>query len=123
MKTKPNIRLSIGFKYSVVKIEIDPNGPSFEEVIEIITEGKQGICSTKLVEIYNVESVKPTIRTLKGNLEAAFRKSLSSITGSGWSVKSFDTMFGIAHTMKADRGSSYIPTPIQLSNSKCAVHE
>ncbi len=51
MKTKPNIRLSIGFKYSVVKIEIDADGPSFEEVIEITTQGKHGICSTKLVDI------------------------------------------------------------------------
>ena len=68
MKTKPNIRLSIGFKYSVVKIEIDADGPVFEEVTEITTQGKQGICSMKLVEIYNVESVKPTVRNLKGNL-------------------------------------------------------
>ena len=61
MKTKPNIKLSIGFKYSVIKIAIDADAPSFEEVTEVTTTGKQGICSTKLVEIYNVESVKPTI--------------------------------------------------------------
>ena len=121
MKTKPNIMLSIGFKYTAIKIEIDPDAPSFEEVAEITTTSSNGICSTKLVEIYNVESVKPTILNLKGNLEDAFRKSLSGKTGSNWTIKSFDTMFGKAHTMKADRGSSYIPSPIMLANPKCGL--
>ena len=122
MKTKPDIRVSIGFKYSVIQIEIDPDGPSFEEVIETTTTGRTGVCSTKLVEIYHVESVKPTILNLKGNLEAAFRKSLTTITGSGWSVKSFDTMFGKAHTMKADRGSSYIPTPTKFNSQSGLIN-
>ena len=30
-------------------------------------------------------------------------------------------MFGIAHTMKADRGSSYIPTPTKLANPKSGL--
>ncbi len=120
-RTKPNIKLNIGFKYTVVKIEVDADAPTFEEVTDVTTQGKQGICSTFFVEIYSVESVKPTIRNIKGNLESAFRKSLDSITGSGWSVKSFDTMFGKAHTMKADRGSSYIPTPTKLANPKSGL--
>ena len=122
MKTKPNIILSIWFKYTVIKQEVDADAPAFEEITEITTEGKKkGICSTKLVEIYKAESVKPTIINSKANLESSFIKSLDKITSSGWSVKSFDTMLGKAHTMKADRGSSYIPTPAKLSNPKSGL--
>ncbi len=41
MNKKPNIRLSIGFKYTVIKIEIDADAPAFEEVTEVTTTRKQ----------------------------------------------------------------------------------
>ena len=35
MKTKPKIRLSIGFKYSVIHTRIDPDALAFEDVTEV----------------------------------------------------------------------------------------
>ena len=40
MKTKPNTKLIIGFKCTVVKAEVDADTPSFEEVTEVTAQGK-----------------------------------------------------------------------------------
>jgi len=73
MKTKPNIRLVVGFNYQVVKIVTNADYPNPDTVEE--EEVKSGVCSTTIIEIYNIESVKPTLLNLKANLEFAFNKS------------------------------------------------
>ncbi len=66
MKANRNIRLSRGIKYSVSKVEIDAGaGGNLEEVVEVKTEGKKAVCSTKLITIYDIEIVKPAISDLK----------------------------------------------------------
>ena len=78
LKTKPNIRLVVGVSYQVSKMVINADNDD-PDTVEEVEEIKVGICSTKLVEIYNIESVKPTITNLKSNLEFAFNKSLEKI--------------------------------------------
>ena len=75
MKTKPNIRIVVGLKYLVIKHTTNSDNPD-PDTVEAVEEVRSGICSTKIVEIYNIESVKPTISKLKANLEFAFNKSL-----------------------------------------------
>ena len=77
MKTKPNIRLVVGFKYQVVKIVINADNPD-PDTVEEEEEIKPGVCSTTIVELYNIESVKPTILNLKANLEFAFNRSFEN---------------------------------------------
>ena len=67
MKTKPNIRIVIGLNYQVVKIVINADNPD-PDIVEAEEEVRSGICATKIVEIYNIESVKPTLSNLKANL-------------------------------------------------------
>ena len=75
MKTKPTIRIVVGLKYQVMKLVINADNPN-SDTVEQEEEVRAGICSTKIVEIYNIESVKPTLSNLKANLEFAFNKSL-----------------------------------------------
>jgi len=71
---KPNIRLVGNLTYTLVKIVINTDNPN-PDTVEEEEEVRSEICSTKIVEIHNIESVKPTILNLKSNLEFAFHKS------------------------------------------------
>ncbi len=51
-----------------------------------------------------------------------FQKSLESLTGSSWSLKRFDSLFAVTHTLVAARkGGSYLATPPQLAHPKCGL--
>ena len=75
MKTKPNLRLVVGLNYQVVNVVINTDNPD-PDTVEQEEEVRSGICSTKIVELYNIDSVKPTISNLKANLEFTFNTSL-----------------------------------------------
>ncbi len=49
LKTKHNSRLTGGLTYSVIRVQIDAEGPDPEEVEEVVTDSKPGICSTTFV--------------------------------------------------------------------------
>ena len=124
MEQKPNIKLKLGFTYTVVKIVIDADNEDPLTVVGNEQEPLKGICSTTNVSIYNIASVKPSINDLKGQLEFSFQKSLETISGSSWSLKRFDTIFATTHSLDAGRkkkGGSYLPTPTQLAHSKCGL--
>ena len=121
MAKKPNIKIYLGYKYQVTKISIDVNGEDPDAVEEVKGPAKKGSCMTKPVNIYNVASVKANVKALKEELEHKFMKSLQSLSGSNWSIKRFDSMYAVAHTLSAARGGSYLPTPAKLSNPKCGL--
>ena len=54
MKTKPNIRIVVGLNYQVVKIVSNTDNPD-PDTVEHEEEVRAGVCSTKIVEIYNIE--------------------------------------------------------------------
>ncbi len=69
MKTKPNIKINVGFTYQVIKSEIDLNGSFGEMEVRQVGKPKPGACKTRQIELYNIESVKPSILNLKDNIE------------------------------------------------------
>jgi hypothetical protein len=117
---KPNIKIYVGLKYQVVKTTIDADNEDPDTVEAVQSPPKKGACKTSAVSIYNAVSVKPSINSLKGELEHKFQKSLEQLTGSNWSIKRFDSLFAVAHTLPAARkGGSYLETPVQFANPKC----
>ena len=41
--------------------------------------------------------------------------------GSNWSVKRFESLFAVAHTLRAPRSSSYIATSLRYAAHKCGL--
>ena len=121
MKKKKNIRLALGGKFQVVKLEIDATNDDPDTVEEVATASESRLFQIRNVQIYNIESVKPTIKNLKSDFEAGFQRSLNKLVGSGWTVKRVDSIFAITHTLKAARGSSYLPTPARYAHPKCGL--
>ena len=89
----------------MVKTTIDVNGEDPDTVEAVQGPAKKGICMTKPVSIYNAASVIPSIKSLKEELEHKFMKSLEQLTGSNWSIKRFDSLFAVAHTLPAARAA------------------
>ena len=121
MKKKKNIRLALGSKFQVVKSKIDANNDDPDTVEEVQTQSQSRSFRISNVQIYNIESVKPTIKNLKTAFETGFQKSLDKLEGSGWTVKRIDSLFAVTHTLKAARGSSYLPTPERWKHPKCGL--
>ncbi len=61
MEKKPNIKINLGLKYTVVKITIDATNPDPLTAEEAESEPLKGVCNTKAVSIYNTASVKPSV--------------------------------------------------------------
>ena len=118
----PNMKLYIGIEYTVIKqtIDLEDNDPD-EINMKQVGDPKPGAARTKPVNIYTVESIKPTIKGLRGELERKLYKSLDSLVGSNWSIKRITNLFANTHTLKAGRGSSYLPSPPKYSNAKCGL--
>ena len=121
MKTKPNIKLTLGCSFQVVNTKIKADNEDPDTVEEEVVDVQRTIYETKPVQLYNAESVKPTIKNLKAQMQNGFNKALDKMKGSGWSVKRIDTLFAVTHTLKAARGSSYIITPAKWRNPKCGL--
>ena len=121
MKNQPNIRLALGGKFQVMKSRVDTDNEDPDTADEVEVESAQRHFRIRNVQIYNIESVKPTIKNLKDEMERGFHKSLDTLSGSNWTVKRIDSIFAVAHTLKAAKGSSYIPTPARLAHSECGL--
>ncbi len=68
MKNKPNIRLSLGCRFQVVKSRIDADNDD-PDTMETVEEAQvQKRFKVKNVQIYNIESVKPTVKNLKDEM-------------------------------------------------------
>ena len=71
---------------------------------------------TKPVNIYTLESVTPTILGLRAKLENKFWSSMEKQVGSNWATDKIQNLFAHAHTLKVQRGASYLPNPQKYSN-------
>ena len=91
------------------------------EEVDVPNTTKRVNFKTRNVQLYHIENVKPTIKDMKTEFELGFHKSLERITGSNWAIKRIDSLFAITHTLKAARGSSYIPTPAKWAHPKCGL--
>jgi hypothetical protein len=118
----PNMKLYIGIEYTIIKqtIDLEDNDPD-EVNMNQVGDPKPGAARTKPVNIYTVDSVKPTIRALRAELERTCNKSLDSLVGSKWSIERITNLFANTHTLKAGRGSSYLPSPPKYSNSRSGL--
>ena len=102
-------------------MRIDADNPDPDTVEEVQTVSQSRLFQIRNVQLYNIESVKPAIKNLKADFEAGFQRSLNKLEGSNWTVKRIDSLFAITHTLKAARGSSYLPTPERWANPKCGL--
>ncbi len=121
MKTKPNIKLKLGCSFTAIKQKMNPANDSFDEVELNVVDEQRVRYEIDPKQLYNVESVKPTIRNLRAQMINGFTTALEKFKGSGWSVKRIDSLFAITHTLKAARGSSYIITPAKWKHPKCGL--
>jgi hypothetical protein len=76
---------------------------------------------TMPVNIYNLESVKPTILGLREELERKFYSGMEKQVGSNWAIDKIQNLFAHTHTLKVQRGASYLPNPTKYANSKCGL--
>jgi hypothetical protein len=119
---QPNIKLVIGIEYLVIRQTRDYEDRDPEEVImKTAGDPKAGVATTKALNIYNVESVKPSVRNLRKEMESKFNASLDKLNGSNWAVEKFVKLFATTHTLKVARGSSYLPTPTTYANPNGGV--
>ncbi len=67
MKNKPNIRLALGCRFQAHKsrINADNDDPETVEEVEVPGTTKQVNFKIRNVQLYNIESVKPTIKNMK----------------------------------------------------------
>jgi hypothetical protein len=79
---------------------------------------KPMVAKTKPVHVYNLESVKPTILGLRAELENKFWSSMEKQVGSNWAIDRFQNLFAHTHTLKVQRGASYLPRPPKYANTK-----
>ena len=70
---QPNIKPVLGIKYLVIRQTIDYEDRDPDEVRhKTIGAPSTILATTKAVSIYNIESVKPTIRNLRKEMESKF---------------------------------------------------
>ena len=71
--------------------------------------------------VYSEDAIKAFILSKRSVLKNKFELAQAALVGSNWVIKRFDTLFITTHTLKDARGSSYIPTPEVLCNSKLGL--
>jgi hypothetical protein len=106
IKDKKNIKIVVGIEFVITKPDTDDmtiHAHTFPE------------------SVYSEESVKDIIKGKKEDLEKRMLTRIEHQAGSGWSVKNIKGLFITTYTQKPSRGSSYIPTPECLNNSKLGL--
>ena len=68
--------------------------------------------------VYNDDDVAKTIKGKKVDLHERLDSRIEHQAGSGWTVKKINGLFITTYTQTPSRGSSHIPTPSTLNNSK-----
>jgi hypothetical protein len=121
-KKQPNMKLFIGIEHTVVKQSIDYEDQDPDEIrLKEVGKPKPMAAKTKPVNVYNLESVKPTILGLRAELERKLWDSMEKQVGSNWAIDRIQNLFAHTHTLKVQRGGSYLPNPPKYSNSKCGL--
>jgi hypothetical protein len=121
-KKQPNMKVYIGISYTVIKQSIDYEDQDPEDIkLKKVGDPKPMAAKTMPVNIYNLESVKPTILGLKAELERKFYSSMDKLVGSNWAIDKIQNLFAHTHTLKVQRGASYLPTPPKYINPKCGL--
>ena len=109
IREKQNLKIVVGVECLIVK-------PREEEETE-----KTIHAHTMPESVYSEDAVDKFIRSKKGDLAKRMQARIDHQMGSGWSLKQVVGLFITTYTQKPSRGSSYIPTPPVLSNSKLGL--
>jgi hypothetical protein len=121
-KKQPNLKLFIGISYTVIKQSIDYEDQDPEEInLKRVGDPKPMAARTKPVNVYNLESVRPTILGLRAELEKKFWSSMDKLVGPNWAIDRIQNLFAHTHTLKVQRGASYLPIPPKYANTKCGL--
>jgi hypothetical protein len=121
-KKQPNLKLFTGIEYTVIKQAVDYEDQDPEEInLKRVGDPKPMAAKTKPVNIYNLESVRPTILGLRAELEKKFWSSMEKQVGSNWAIDRIQNLFAHTHTLKVQRGASYLPSPPKYANPKCGL--
>ena len=105
---KRNIKLVVGVEVIISK-PADGEGEPKEMTIHAHTMPES---------VFNDDDVAKYIRGKKVDLEQRMQTRIEHQAGSGWSVKRIKGLFITTYTQTPSRGSSHIPTPPALNNSK-----
>ena len=109
IREKQNLKIVVGVECLIVK-------PREEE------ESEKTIHAHTMPEsVYSEDAVDKFIRSKKGDLAKRLQARIDHQMGSGWSLKQVVGLFITTYTQKPSRGSSYIPTPTALCNSKLGL--
>ncbi len=109
IREKQNLKVVVGVECLIVT-------PREEEETE-----KTIHAHTMPESVYSEYAVDKFIRSKKGDLAKRLQAGIDHQTGSGWSLKKVVGLFMTTYTQKPSRGSSYIPTPPALCNSKLGL--
>ena len=109
IKEKKNVKLVIGAEIVITKpVEDD----SVEPIIYAHTSPESA---------YSERGVAAIVRGKKGELEKRITERINQVAGSGWSIQKIKGLFVTTYTQTPSRGSSYIPVPPELQNSKLGL--
>jgi hypothetical protein len=121
-KKQPNLKPFIRIQYTVVKQTIDYEDQDPDDIIlKEVGKPKPMVAKTKPVHVYKLESVKPTILGLRADLEKKFWSSMEKQIGSNWAIYRIQNLFAHTHTLKVQRGASYLPRPPKYANTTCGL--
>jgi hypothetical protein len=121
-KKQPNLKLCIRIQYTVVKQTIDYEDQDPDEIrLKEVGKPKPMVAKTKPVHVYNLESVKTIILGLRAELEKKFWSSMEKQVGSNWAIDRIQNLFAHTHTLKVQRGASYLPRSPKYANTKCGL--
>ena len=71
--------------------------------------------------VYSEDAADKFIRSKKGDLAKRMQTRIEHQVGSGWAVKQIVGLFITTYSRKPSRGSSYMPTPPELTNAKLGL--
>ena len=118
LKQNKSIKVSVGLKFDtfLIKNIIDET----ENIDKYVYKEENLIAKTKATAI-NKGNVEDKIKELLIELDIKINERLDKLSGSGWRIKQYHTLFIEVYKIKDARGSSYIPTPAKYSNSFCGL--
>ena len=108
---KQNLKIVVGVEIIISKPGSGDNDPDTKTIH----------AHTMPESVYSEEGVGPLIKNKKNDLQKRMQDRIEHQAGSGWTIERIKGLFLTTYTQTPSRGSSYIPTPQTLSNSKCGL--
>ena len=102
---KKSMKIQTAVHYSVAKRDPTTGENNIEQKYSL----------SRAVEVTN-SNIKETLENQKESVEADIMSESDS-----WRLTSIDSYAVSIYSIKRVRGSSYIPTPVKFSNSKCGL--